>query len=224
MTNALSVLQDNQEIELKLTLEAHQVVAFKRVMARRRVAPTTHNLVACYFDTPDFALGDLGVALRIRHVGRRWIQTLKVEGALHGGLSVRAEYESPVPGNTLDLSRFPEEALAHIPPPLIKQLAPRFETRFTRTAWLIRKRSGAVIEVALDVGEIRAGTRVQALCEVELELKAGRTEALLDWALALTERIGLLPFDISKAERGIQLARRVQPFLHALAQSSSVEA
>lgn len=210
MTNTLSVLQDNQEIELKLTLEAYQVLAFKRLMARLRVEPSTHNLLTRYFDTPDFALGDLGVALRIRHVGRRWIQTLKVEGARRGGLSVRAEYESPVPGNTLDWSRFPEEALAHIPPALIKQLAPRFETHFTRTAWQLRNRSGTVIEVALDVGEIRSDTRVQALCEVELELKSGRADALLDLALALTSRVSMLPFDISKAERGMQLARGMQ--------------
>lgn len=206
----MSVLRDNLEIELKLTLEAHQILAFKRLMARRRVAPTTHNLLTRYFDTPDFALGDLGVALRIRQVGRRWIQTLKVEGDRHGGLSVRAEYESPVPDSMLDFSCLPEQALAHIPPPLIKQLAPMFETCFTRTTWLIRNRSGALIEVALDVGEIRAGTRVQALCEVELELKSGRADALRDLALALSERISLLPFDSSKAERGIQLARGVQ--------------
>ena len=210
MTNALSVLQDNQEIELKLTLEAHQAVAFKRLMARRRVEPTTQNLLTRYFDTPDFALGALGVALRIRRVGRRWIQTLKREGDRQGGLSVRAEYESPLRANMLDLARFPAEALAHIPRSLIQELAPMFETRFTRTAWLIRTRSGATIEVALDVGEIRAGTRVQALCEVELELKSGRADALLDVALALTQRVSMLPFDTSKAERGMQLARGVE--------------
>ena len=209
MTNASGSLLPNQEIELKLTLEAHQITAFKRLMARRRVTPTTHNLHTRYFDTPEFALGDLGIALRIRRVGRRWIQTLKKAGESQSGLSTRAEYESPVPGNTLDFSRLPTEAVVHIPPSLIKQLVPMFETRFTRTAWLIRNRSGTAIEVALDVGEIRAGTRVQALCEVELELKSGRAEALLEWALALTEQIDLLPFDLSKAERGMQLARGV---------------
>ena len=212
MTNPALGLQTNQEIELKLTLDPAQVAAFKRLMARRRVVPTSQNLLTRYFDTSDFALGDLGIALRIRRVGRRWIQTLKSEGDRRGGLSVRAEYESPVPGNTLDLSRLPPEALARIPAPLIKQLMPMFETRFTRTAWLIRNRSGAKIEVALDVGEVRAGARVQPLCEVEIELKSGRAESLLDWALALTEQIPLLPFDTSKAERGIALARGVETF------------
>ena len=210
MTHVSSALRPDQEIEWKLALEADQLVAFKRLMARRRVAPSTQNLLTRYFDTPEFALGDLGLALRVRRVGRRWIQTLKSERERHGGLSVRAEYETPVSGDTPDLSRFPPAALALIPQPLIKQLAPMFETRFTRTAWLLRTRSGAKIEVALDVGEVRAGTNSRPLCEVELELKSGRVEALLDWAMTVTKQINLLPLDISKAERGIQLARGIE--------------
>lgn len=210
MTNASSALQHDQEIELKLALEADQLIVFKRLMARRRVAPTIHHLLTRYFDTPDFALGDLGLALRLRRIGRRWIQTLKSEGERHGGLSVRAEYETPVSGNTLDFSRFPPAALALIPETLIEQLAPMFETLFTRTTWLLRTRSGAKIEVALDSGEIRADAHTRPLCEVELELKSGRAEALLDWALTVTKQINLLPLDLSKAERGIQLARGIE--------------
>lgn len=210
MTHASSALQHDQEIEWKLALEADQFVIFKRLMARRHVAPTIQNLLTRYFDTPDFALGDLGLALRVRRVGRRWIQTLKSERERHGGLSVRAEYETPVPGDTFDVSRFPAAALALIPQRLIKQLAPMFETRFTRTAWLVRTRSGAKIEVALDSGEVRAGAHTRPLCEVELELKSGRVEALLDWALTVTKQINLLPLDLSKAERGMQLARGIE--------------
>lgn len=210
MTPASTALQHDQEIELKLALAADQVEAFKRLMARRRVASTTQHLLTRYFDTPDFALGDLGLALRLRRVGRRWVQTLKSEGERHGGLSVRAEYETPVPRAALDLSRLPTAARALIPEPCIEQLAPVFETHFTRTAWLVRTRSGAQIEVALDVGEIRAGADSRPLCEIELELKSGRAEALLVWALALTKPISLLPLDISKAERGMQLARGLE--------------
>ena len=210
MTAPLHTEQNNQEIELKLSVDAKQLAAFKRLMARRRVVPTTHKLLTRYFDTPDFALGNLGVALRVRRVGRRWIQTLKNEGESQGGLSVRAEFESLVPSGALDFSRFPDEALTRIPPSLIANLVPMFETRFTRVAWLLRNRSDAAIEVALDVGEIHAGGRVQALCEVELELKSGRPEALVETALVLMEHISLLPLNISKAERAIQLARGVE--------------
>ena len=49
-------------------------------MARRRSAPVRQELITRYFDTPDFALSAQGVALRVRRVGRRWLQTLKTEG------------------------------------------------------------------------------------------------------------------------------------------------
>ncbi len=198
---------NNRETELKLALAPGQVAAFLRLMARRRQTPARQRLVTRYYDTPDFALNAVGVALRVRRQGRRWAQTLKTEGERHGGLSVRAEYETPAVHGVLDCSRFPEEAQALVPQELRDRLTPVFETDFKRTAWLIRPRQGGQIEVALDVGKVRAGERVLPLCEVELELKAGRVDALYALAIALSEKIDLLPLDASKAERGALLAR-----------------
>lgn len=200
---------NNRETELKLALAPDQVAPFLRLMARRRQTPTRQRLVTRYYDTPDFALNAVGVALRVRRQGRRWVQTLKTEGERHGGLSVRAEYETPLAHGALDCSRLPEEAQALVPQELRDRLTPVFETDFKRTAWLIRTRQGAHIEVALDVGEVRAGERVLPLCEVELELKAGRVDALYAVAIALSEKIDPLPLDASKAERGALLARSV---------------
>ena len=145
------------EIELKLALPPQQVDAFRRRMARRRCQPVQQDLVTRYFDTPDFALSAQGVALRVRRVGRRWLQTLKTEGERCGGLSQRVEYEMPIRRGVPDWSRFPVEALAYVPEALRDQLVPVFETHFNRTAWLIKGQSGAQIEVALDVGEVLAG-------------------------------------------------------------------
>lgn len=198
-----------QEIELKLALPPGEADAFLKRMARRRTAPLEQALVTLYFDTPDFALSAAGVALRVRRVGRRWLQTLKTEGERTGGLSRRIEYEMPVRSGALDWARFPPEALAHVPDSVRAQVVPVFETRFRRTAWLLKGRGGAQIEVALDVGEVVAGERSQPICEIELELKAGQPDALfalaLDWAAAF----GCLPFDVSKAERGVRLAHGV---------------
>src|SRR5690606_41184005 len=71
----------------------------------------------------------------------------------------------------------------------------------------LKGRGGAQIEVALDVGEIRAGGRSQPICEIELELKAGQPDALFALALVWAGRLDCLPFDVSKAERGVRLAR-----------------
>jgi triphosphatase len=194
------------EIELKLALPSSQVAVFLKLMARRRSEPTQQDLVTRYYDTPDFALSALGVALRVRRIGRRWLQTLKTEGERRGGLSQRVEYEMPVPRGMPDWSRFPAAALALVPEALRDQLVPVFETRFQRTAWLISRRGGTKIEVALDVGEVRAGERHLPICEIELELKAGQPDALFELARGWAERLDCLPFDVSKAERGVRLA------------------
>lgn len=198
------------EIELKLALPPQQAAAFVKRMVRRRGTPVQQDLVTRYFDTPDFALSAQGVALRVRRVGRRWLQTLKTEGERQGGLSRRVEFEMPVGRGVPDWSRFPPEALAYVPEALRAQLAPVFETRFHRTAWLIAGKGGARIEVALDVGEVVSGERSQPICEIELELKAGQPDALfalaLDWAAAFD----CLPFDVSKAERGVRLAHEIE--------------
>lgn len=197
------------EIELKLALPPQQAAAFVKRMARRRSVPLQQDLVTRYFDTPDFALSAQGVALRVRRVGRRWLQTLKTEGERQGGLSRRVEFEMPVGRGVPDWSRFPPEAQAYVPEALRAQLAPVFETRFHRTAWLIAGKGGAQVEVALDVGEVVSGERRQPICEIELELKAGQPDALfalaLDWAAAFD----CLPFDVSKAERGVRLAHGI---------------
>jgi inorganic triphosphatase YgiF len=195
------------EIELKLSLPPGQAAAFVRRMARRRCTPERQLLHTRYFDTADFTLSGQGVALRVRRAGRRWVQTLKTEGERQGGLSRRLEYEMPVARGTPDWSRFPAAAQARVPEALRSRLVAVFETRFARTTWLIRGRHGAVIEVALDIGEVRAGERTQPICEVELELKAGSPDALFDLALGWTRQFELLPFDLSKAERGVRLAQ-----------------
>src|SRR5574340_519398 len=205
-----------QEVELKLALPPWQAEAFLKRMARRRVVPVEQELVTRYFDTPDFALSAAGVALRVRRTlkgastGRRWLQTLKTEGERQGGLSKRAEYEMSIPRGTPDWSRFPAEALAYVPQALREQVGPVFETRFTRTAWLIKGKGGAQIEVALDVGAVASGERSQPICEIELELKAGQPDALFALALEWAGTFDCLPFDVSKAERGVQLAHGLE--------------
>jgi len=201
------------EVELKLALPQHQAADFLMLMARRRSVPLRQAMRTLYFDTPDFALSALGVALRVRRIGRRWLQTIKTEGERHGGLSQRAEFEMPVSRGMPDWSRFPAEALALVPEALRAQLEPMFETRFERTAWLIGCHGGASIEVALDVGEVRtlkginAGERRLPICEIELELKSGQPDALFELAQGWAQRLDCLPFDTSKAERGVRLAR-----------------
>ena len=199
------------EVELKLALPPQQAASFVKLMARRRTTPVQQALLTRYFDTPDFALSAQGIALRVRRIGRRWLQTLKTEGVRQGGLSQRAEYEVAISGRTPDWSRFPAEAQAWVPEALRAQLGPVFETDFKRTTWQLVGEHGTAIEVALDMGEVRAGTQRQLLCEVELELKSGQPDALFRLALDWAPQLDFVPLDMSKAERGVRLAHQQRP-------------
>lgn len=212
MTNMLP-----REIELKLTLPPARVPDFLARMARRRVEPVCQLLHTRYFDTPNFDLSAAGVAVRVRRVGRRWVQTLKTGGERQGGLSTRIEFEMPVTRGEPDWTRFPPEALARVPVAWRAQLVPVFVTRFERMAWQVKGRGGAMIEVALDRGEVIAapgGTPSRArepICEIELELKHGAPDALFALARSWAAAWGCLPNDESKAARGVRLAHGFAP-------------
>lgn len=196
-----------RETELKLWLCPEDIKTFRALPRFKRARPHREKLRSIYFDTPHSMLAKKGVALRVRAIGRRWVQTLKAEGERGGGLSTRLELETPVGKPAPDFSCLPEGAADK----LVRKkwragLIPVYETRFQRTRWNLRMPDGSRVEVALDVGEITAGGQSEALCEVELELKSGAADALYALAGTLARHVLLIPFDASKAERGAQLA------------------
>jgi inorganic triphosphatase YgiF len=151
--------------------------------------------------------------LRLRRVGDsahpQWLQTFKTGGSNHSALSQRGEWETQVSGAELDWQALQATPWASMDPDgrVFASLTPCFVTRFERTSWLIRRRDGAVVEVALDVGEIEASGKTTPICELELELKAGQPDALFDMARQIAQSIAVLPASVSKAERGFGLAR-----------------
>jgi inorganic triphosphatase YgiF len=213
-----------RETELKLRLPAGADRALRDAAVLRSAAPRTLQLDATYFDTPTRLLQANGMALRLRRVGRDWVQTLKAAAVVTGGLSSRPEWEAPatlrqgVP--RIDLRQLRETPL----PALLAQhratraLVPVFRTRFTRTLWEVDFRSSR-IEIALDRGRIEATVgrkrAVERIAELELELKDGRAEGLLALALRLAGRgphgLALVPMVRSKAERGHRLASGTAP-------------
>ena len=205
------------ETELKLALPGADpstlLQRLKRIPILARRKSTTLHLHNVYFDTPDLVLRQKRIALRLRRVGEdadpQWLQTLKTAGRVDSALSQRGEWETAVPDARLSLKALRKTPWAGIDADgaVFRSLRPIFETNFERTTWLVRRRDASVIEVALDIGQVRAGERTAPLRELELELKAGNPQALFDVAQQIAASIALLPCAISKAERGYALAQ-----------------
>ena len=226
------------ETELKLHLAAAHIERLKHSSVLAKSVCTDVDIDNVYFDTKDRLLHRHRMALRVRQIGGRWVQTLKTSPKTSGTISSRGEWETParvVRGRgSIDLGRLSESPLPEL---LAKQkvrpeLEPLFRTRVRRAQWAV-ERGEAVIEVALDVGAISAEVRQQSLrepiCELELELKQtqgeGTAATLIDLALELLDVDGkappaLTPVALSKAERGYQLAaQRPIPVVKASAKT-----
>jgi triphosphatase len=198
------------EIELKLLIAPADIPGLRRHPLLKTLCtsgPKTRALTSIYFDTDDFVLKNQSIALRVRRSGRQWIQTIKGGGSVQAGLHQRDEWEVPVAHGTPDFSKITDPALLRLfaGEDLRQRLLPVFVTEFKRTVWLLQTAAGDQVEMALDQGEIRAGQKSTAICEVELELKAGNPAALYELALALQQAAPLRAENASKAERGYAL-------------------
>jgi triphosphatase len=200
-----SLPTQRKELEVKLDLAPDSLRALKKIprLRAQNGAPRRGTEVSVYFDTDDHKLRKNGLMLRVRRVGRRYIQTIKANG--HSAPIERDEWEAEIAGQEPDLSLAKGTALE----PLItkkfrRQLKPLFETRVRRTVYPIVDNESA-IALAVDQGTIDTGMGSVPLCEIELELEHGSATELFDVAREITE---VLPARIavkSKSERGYEI-------------------
>jgi len=204
------------EVELKLLINPADIAGLRRHTLLKTHAtgrPRSRHLVSIYFDTPDLTLRQQRVALRVRRVGSRWVQTVKGGGEVLAGLHRRGEWEDQVAHAHPDLTKIQEPALARLffSPAVRDRLQAVFTTEFRRTVWLLQWDNGDVVELALDQGEVKSGNNSVPLCEVELELKQGNPARLYQAALELQQTIPLRLENTNKAERGYNLFQPVPP-------------
>ena len=195
-----------RETELKLEVDPSDVARIKRQLRQLSVTgPVTRTLVSVYFDTPRWTLREHRLSLRVRRVGRQYVQTVKSADGPAAGLYDRGEWEHPTHGPQPELSWTTETALGPLlHGKLARSLRPLFETRVRRTEYRLA-RPGAVIAAALDHGTVRAGSRHCTVCELELELSRGRAGALFSVAKALGDVAPLHLSVKTKADRGYGL-------------------
>ncbi len=240
--SAVSARRAGREIELKLEVRAQDLphlLHHPRLLELAEGTPRRRSVLTVYYDTPDLALWRSGLVLRVRRIGRRLSVGVKTRGVVRGGLVARDELETPLAAAGLDPRRVARSGLlGAIAEPRLRRaleraaggepLAPRVETRFRRSALRVRLGS-ALVELALDEGEARAGRARIPIRELELELLAGATRALFDLALELATEFELQPSSLGKAERAFErLLGEAQAPAHAepiqLARNASLEA
>ncbi|HZB95945.1 MAG TPA: CHAD domain-containing protein, partial [Herpetosiphonaceae bacterium] len=172
-----------------------------------------HPLRDVILDTQDRSLTGHMHALRLRRDGESAYITMKgpPEGEPNAGRHRRDEWEEQLAEDALDdRERWPEPIRGRVAELIGEQpLAPIVEVHHDRQAWHVRRDGCLIAELALDEGEIRSGTKAQALHELEVELKGDGTEQDLDeLARRLQQALPLVPEPQTKLERGLRLEQQ----------------
>ena len=202
------------EAELKFMVPRRRLGALAADMRRGKVR--VRRLLAIYYDTVDGRLAASNVSVRLRSEGRRWVQTAKVQTSdslrrLEHNVVLTVPRTLAVPALDLRLHDGTPAGLAirdalgaHGSLGVEAPLVERFRTDVSRMT-RVEQVEGACVELALDSGEIVAGSRSSPVCEFEMELKSGPVPGLFHLATDWAGRHGLWLSSVSKARRGMRL-------------------
>ncbi|PHR83413.1 MAG: hypothetical protein COA59_12565 [Colwellia sp.] len=203
-----------EETEMKLCLSSETMaLLIKHPLITDRMEGhwNTVNLTNQYFDTLSFSLDQADVALRLRLDGEQVIQTLKGRGDCIAGLFVRNEWDWYLDSYELNLELLDSncwpEALIELDKTTIE---PVFINQFTRTKAILKwlwKGQTVEVEVAFDVGSVVTDVSQDSISELELEMRQGPIDALMDFVVELSSCFSLIPSSISKGERGYRLLK-----------------
>ena len=201
-----------EEIELKLLAtpaELERIARHPVIRSLKIGRGRSQHLNGTYFDTPELALRDKRMALRVRQEGGVKVQTLKVPAGRPGEAAHHyIEHSCVVSDGTPDLARVEDEALVQsfAQEDVQARLAPVFSTDVARRTYRVEMIDSEV-ELALDRGEITGNGKAVEISEAELELVSGKPARLYELALQLIESV---PFTLgleTKAKRGFKLLK-----------------
>lgn len=193
-----------KEIEIKLQLPSVDAAGLAALPLLRRAdgSKQSEQQLSVYFDTKRLKLKRHGLTLRVRHVGDRYVQTVKSED---GSLFERGEWETEIENGRPDLKRANGSPLERLGlKKLRKKLRPVFETRVQRTTYPL-VRGDSDVALTIDRGEIDAGKRSMPLYEAELELKRGDRARLFGLARKFARATSAELAVKSKSQRGYEL-------------------
>lgn len=197
-----------KEYEVKLT-------ASKKMLEKIKQTPGFLNwsikkgkekyLVSHYFDTEKFDLLYSNMAYRTREEDGRNVATLKGNGILKNGIFIRDEFEEKL-RNGEDVTKF-NFLNKHFP-----QILEIIKGNSLQEVLIVDnerhilylEKDGSLIEVSLDFLHFVLGKRKVSYNEIELELKNGCVEDLLECASFLKLNFHLFSADASKYEMGLR--------------------
>jgi inorganic triphosphatase YgiF len=134
------------------------------------------------------------------------VQTVKQAMHSSAGMFDRPEWEFPVSGvapERLDDEDLPLAAV--LSKKERKKLIPVSENRVMRQTWMLAGSNGQV-EATLDEGVVKSGRKTEEFAELELELKSGEPDLLIEIATTLARDVPLKLGVLTKDERGQRLA------------------
>lgn len=195
------------ELELKLAVPSpavlEQILFDKELAQIRQGGYRLLDMATVYYDTPERTLSQKWWTLRLRQENDRLVATVKTPAGGPG--KARNEWECDAPTIEAALPLLVEQgAPAELPECL--PLVPLCAAQFTRREAELAFADGTVCTLCGDVGMLAGREKQEALCEVELELKAGDFETVEAFGKELCERFGLKEEPRSKFARAAALA------------------
>ncbi len=184
------------EIKLHATQESCDKIQRDKDLPWQRITMET-----TYYDTQDGALSARRWTLRRRLENGVSVCTLKTPAA-DGSRGEWEVEEASIEKAIQELCKLSDcQKLAVLTSRGVEAVC---GARFTRQAAQLQLED-AVLELALDLGILFGGSREQAFCEVEVELKSGSCETVTAFAAALAREYELEPERKSKFARALAL-------------------
>ncbi len=197
------------ETELKLIVRPEhraRLLEHPTLRTAQQAPPRQRHEVTTYFDTPDLALEQAGLSLRIRQGNGQRIQTVKAKDFGNGVALQRGEWKWPTEQDVPDLSLLTQTPIdPAVLSGLEDRLEPVFVTDIRRTSYDLRLDKHTSVGAVFDEGHIVAGPSSETVSELELELKEGAPGALYRLARDLHAVVPLTITAESKAGRGRKL-------------------
>lgn len=205
-------MMKNKEIEIKLRLsDLKSVPAIKARIAKLAAGSFAGwqrtEMKAVYFDTPDGYMQKHKIAYRIRQENKNIVATYKSGNVNKEGVFIRVEVNKNVKSLQPDISVFADEPSIW---PMLRGLENACFIAIVRTDFMRESAvidvDGSLIEAAVDLGSVWGKNAHLPICEVELELKDGDEDKLIELKNTLQDEFALAPSSVSKYHQGLILA------------------